>query len=266
MATERVDWRVPSGGLAGLLPFEFSGIAFRSISFSSSVLMPCLFEGEAGIVLSLFLISPTPAARKDDMPDLAVGRELALEGSEVFVGEAVLALPTGFLSEVVDGWIADFLSEESLLEVFGPAIDNLLGAPSGGFGFFSSPDMIALVVSSTELTDVRGLWPLAALIELAVGFRRVEPMVGLVGGLLRVVPVVGLAVAADVVFKAVVAEGLGFAVELVIFRLGIEPAFDFGGVAMDSSGCCSAGSRGSSIVQDGVNISPEKVIGCLSQC
>lgn len=223
--------------------------------------MTCLFDGEAGIVLSLFLISPTPAARKDDMLDLAVGRELALGGSEVFVGEAVFALLTDFLSEIVGGWIADFLSEGSLLKVFGPAIDNLLGAPSAGFGFFSSPDMIALVISSTDPTDVRGLWPLAALVELAVGFRRVEPKVGLAGGLLSVVPVVGLAVAPDVVFTPVVAEGLGFVVEFAILRLGIESAFACGGVAIDCGGCCSEDSRGSSIVQESVNISTEVVIG-----
>jgi len=107
-------------------------------------------------VLSLFLTSPTSAAREEDMLDFVVGREPALGGRAVLIGEAVLALPTGFLSEIVVGWVTDFLSEASLLEVVDPAIDSLLGAPSAGFGFFSSPDVTDFVFSSAELIDGRG--------------------------------------------------------------------------------------------------------------
>jgi hypothetical protein len=109
------------------------------------------------MVLSRFLTSPTPAARREDMPDFAVGREPAMGGGVVFVGEAVLALPIGFLSVIVVGCVTDFLSEVGRLEMVEAAIDNLLGAPDTGFGFFSSPDMSAFVFSSAELTDARGL-------------------------------------------------------------------------------------------------------------
>jgi len=85
------------------------------------------------------------------------------------------------------------------------------------------------------------------LVELAVGFLSVEPTVGRAGGLLRVVPVVVLAGAIDEVFKAEVVEGFGFVVELGIDRFGIDAAFAFGGVGLDS-GCCSTISTGSSIV------------------
>jgi hypothetical protein len=38
-----------------------------------------------------------------------------------------------------------------------PAIEILLGAPIAGLDFFSSPDVVNFVVSSTELTDARAL-------------------------------------------------------------------------------------------------------------
>ena len=56
--------------------------------------------GDAGIVLSLRLTSPTPAARREDVVGFAVGRELALETREDFGGETVVALPSVFLSEL----------------------------------------------------------------------------------------------------------------------------------------------------------------------
>lgn len=127
-------------------------------------------------------------------------------------------------------------------------MDSLFGAPSAGFGFFSSPDVTDFGFSSTELMEARGLWPPAALVELAVGFLSVEPAVGRAGGLLSVVPAVGLTVAADGIFKPEVVEGFGFTVELAILRFGIEPAFAFGGVGLDSSVCCSMDSTGSFIV------------------
>jgi hypothetical protein len=96
MATERVDCRVPREGLTGALPLEVSGIDSRTFSFSSSVLTACFVVGEAGIVLSLLLTSPTPAARREDIVGFAVGRV-------GFVGDRVLALPTDFLSEIVVG-------------------------------------------------------------------------------------------------------------------------------------------------------------------
>jgi hypothetical protein len=74
----------------------------------------------------------------------------------VFGGERVLALPIAFFSVIVVGGIVSFLSE-SLVEVVDPAIDSLLGAPSTGFNFFSSPDTVDFVFSSAELTDARGL-------------------------------------------------------------------------------------------------------------
>ncbi len=49
-------------------------------------------------MVSLFLISPTPAARKDEMLGFVDGRGPALGDREVFVGEAVLVLPVVFLS------------------------------------------------------------------------------------------------------------------------------------------------------------------------
>lgn len=53
--------------------------------------------------------------------------------------------------------MAGFLSEGCLLEVVDPAIDNLLGAPSPGFDFCSSPDVNDFVFSSAELIGARGL-------------------------------------------------------------------------------------------------------------
>lgn len=125
------------------------------------------------------------------------------------------------------------------MEAVDPANDSLLGAPSTGLDFFSSPDAAAidLVFSSAELIDVRGLWALAALVEFAVGFLSVEPPVGRDGGLLRVVPVVGLAVGAEGVFKTEDVEGF---VELAKVRFGIVPALGFGGGGFDSTeGGCS---------------------------
>jgi hypothetical protein len=182
------------------------------------------------------------------MPDFVIGREPALESRVVFVGEAVLALPIGFLSEIVVGCVTDFLSEVGRLETVEAAIDSLLGAPSTGFCFFSSPDVSAFVFSSTELTDARGLWALAALVELAIGFLSVELVSGLAGGLLRVVPAVVLAAAVNGVFKPEDVEDFGFTVELGMVRFGIEPAFDFGGVPLASTVCCSMVSIGSSMV------------------
>lgn len=108
-------------------------------------------------MLSLFLESPTPAARREDVLDFIVGREPALGGCADFGGESVLALPIGFLSEIVVAWVPDFLSEATLLETVGAAIDSLFGAPDAGLDFFSSPEVTNLVFSSTEPIEARGL-------------------------------------------------------------------------------------------------------------
>jgi hypothetical protein len=88
---------------------------------------------------------------------------------------------------------------------------------------------------------------LAALVELTVGFLRVEPKVGRAGGLLRVVPVVLVVDAVDGIFKSEEAGALGFVVEVAIVRFGMEPAFSFGGVGLASDVCSSILSTGSSI-------------------
>lgn len=147
--------------------------------------------------------------------------------------------------------------------MFDPTVESLLGAPSPGFGCFSSPDRANpgvdcfsppdaadLVSSSTELTVIGGLFPLIAFFEFAVGFLSVEPTVGRVGGLLRVVPLVVLTAGADGVLKLEDVESLGFAVELVIVRFGIDPAFGFGAGALNSTVWGSMFSIGSSIIKE----------------
>lgn len=165
----------------------------------------------------------------------------------VFEGEMVLALPMELLPAAVVGAVADFLSEVSLLKVVDRAVDILLGAPNAGLDIFSSPDVTEFVASSIELMDARGLWPLADLVELAVGFRSVELWVGRAGGLLIVAPVVVLAVAADGVFKPDDAKSFGFVVEDVIVRFGIEPTFCLGTAGLDSTAGCSMVSAGASM-------------------
>lgn len=85
------------------------------------------------------------------------------------------------------------------------------------------------------------------MVELAVGFLRVELTVGRAGGLLRVVPVVVLVVATDGVFKLGATDDFGFVAELGTVRFGIEPAFNFGGVGLETAACCSIDSTRSSI-------------------
>jgi hypothetical protein len=69
--------------------------------------------------------------------------------------------------------------------------------------------------------------------------------VGRDGGLLRVVPVVVLAIGADGVFKT---DGVEDFVELATVRLGIVPAFSFGGVGLEPIDGCSRVFSGSSMV------------------
>jgi hypothetical protein len=139
-------------------------------------------------------------------------------------------------------------SGTGLLEVFAAANDILLGAPNAGFGFFSSPEVAGFATSSTEPIEALALWPVAALVELAVGFLIVDPTLGRAGGLLNVVPAVVLAAAVGGAFTPDMVDGLGFAVELVMVRFGVVAAFDLGAVGLDSSVCCSMLSMGSSIV------------------
>lgn len=247
MATERVDWREPSGGLARPLPLAFSKTEPALFSFSASALTDCLIAGEAGIVLSRFLVSETPAARKEDVPGLVIGRELALGGRVVFVGEPMLARPIDFLSDPVLAWIPGFFSAASRVEVVAPAKDILLGAPSVGFGFISSPDVTALRFSSAELIDARPSCPRPALMELAVGFLNEEATVGRAGGLLRVEPVVVLAVVAEGSFEVESVEVFGFVVGVPMVLFGTEAAFDFAGEESIAAAASSRKSTGSSI-------------------
>jgi hypothetical protein len=86
------------------------------------------------------------------------------------------------------------------------------------------------------------------LAELTVGFLSVELVVGLAGGLLRVVPVVVLPIGADGAFKLEGTAGFGFVAELGKVRFGIEPAFSFGGLGLDSVGAWSTCSATSAMV------------------
>ena len=139
-------------------------------------------------------------------------------------------------------------SGTGLLEAFAAANDILLGAPNAGFVFFSSPDVTGFVISSAEPMEALGLWPVAALVELVVGFLSVEPTLGRAGGLLKVVPAVVLAVAAGGALAPDMVDGFGFAVELATVRFGVVAAFAFGAAGLDSSVCGSMLSMGSSIV------------------
>jgi hypothetical protein len=101
MAAECEALGEPSDGLARPFPVELANPNLEVFSFSASDLTDCLIAGEAGMVLSRFLESVTPAARKEDVFVFIVGRELALRGLAVFVGEPVLVLAMDLLSEVV---------------------------------------------------------------------------------------------------------------------------------------------------------------------
>jgi hypothetical protein len=97
--TERVDCRVPSAGRAG---FMFS------LSFSEASIFTA---GEAGIVLSRFLPSETPALRKEDVKGLVPVRgvvlvvvfEAGVADALLFVGLSELTRATDFFSEVGEG-------------------------------------------------------------------------------------------------------------------------------------------------------------------
>ena len=225
-AIERVDCRAPKVGREGavlVVAPEGLMVLLSSSEGSASVLT----AGDAGIVLKRFLPSATPALRREDVMGLVLVRCVVFGAVRaagvagvlvVFVGLRVLARPTGFLSEVGEGWIVDLLSGVAELAfvvevrpIVLPANDILLaGFPRLVF-FFSSPDAPDLVPSSFEASEGRALCVLPMVVVAGAVFRTAVLLVGLAGGLFSVLPAVDRAAVVLVVFmKEGVLVGVAF--------------------------------------------------------
>jgi hypothetical protein len=127
-----------------------------------------LTAGEAGIVLSRFLPSETPALRSEEVKGLVLVRcvllavvlEAGVVGVLLFEGLSVLARATGFLSDVGEGWIVALLSGvadtafvRDARPNVPPASDILFAGFPIPLGFFSSPEAPDLLLSSFEARD-----------------------------------------------------------------------------------------------------------------